>query len=160
MDDRMDGTTAFHTTSMFTETSTLTETLTHAVVGDIPPGKSCFFGRSLVLWTLTLMSQQRSKLFTLDRKKMREILPREEDEPDGVFEALWYQPIINPIPETAYKYVGSGVEPDGGCFLMLVLNDGYDEKKLREKGIKRPESLPEQALQVLTPGIWPSSDQD
>ena len=39
--------------------------------------------------------------YKIDRKKMREILSREEDEPDGVFEALWYQPIINSIPETA-----------------------------------------------------------
>lgn len=98
--------------------------------------------------------------YKIDRKKMRDILPREEPEPDEIFEALWYQPIVESIPETAYKYVGSGLEPDGGCFLMLVLDDGYDEKKLREKGIKQPESLPEQALELLTAGIWPSADQD
>ena len=43
---------------------------------------------------------------------------------------------------------------------MLVLDDGYDKLKMEEIGVKRPETLPQQALQLLTLGIWPSSDQD
>ena len=31
---------------------------------------------------------------------------------------------------------------------------------MQEIGVKPPETLPQQALQLLTLGIWPSSDQD
>ncbi|KIL57681.1 hypothetical protein M378DRAFT_87580, partial [Amanita muscaria Koide BX008] len=67
--------------------------------------------------------------------------------------------ITESIPRTAYEYVGCGVEPDGHLNLVLVLMEGYDEAKMKECGIKPSEDLPQQALQVLTPGIWPSSDQ-
>ncbi len=31
---------------------------------------------------------------------------------------------------------------------------------MKEISVKPPETLPQQALQLLTPDIWPSSDQD
>ncbi|KAF8343535.1 hypothetical protein F5887DRAFT_1075657 [Amanita rubescens] len=82
------------------------------------------------------------KGYKLDRQKIRNTFPREEHEPDENYELAWYRLIVEGIPETAYKYVGCGVEPDV------------------EIGVKPPETLPQQALQLLTPGIWPSSDQD
>jgi hypothetical protein len=98
--------------------------------------------------------------YKLDPQKIRHTFPREEHEPDETYEFTWYQPIIELIPETAYKYVGCGVEPDGHLNLVLVLNEGNDEAKMKERGISPPETLPQQALQLLTPGIWPSRDQD
>ena len=70
---------------------------------------------------------------------------------DDKYKADWYYLIIRRIPETAYKYVGSGTEPDGSPNLVLVLEIGRDEAKMRKQGIKTPDTLPRQALQVLTP---------
>lgn len=39
---------------------------------------------------------------------------------------------------------------------VVALDDGYDEAKLKECGVKPTETLPQQALQFLTPGIWAS----
>ena len=100
------------------------------------------------------------KGYKLDRQKIRNMFPREEHEPDENYELAWYRLIVEGIPETAYKYVGCGVEPDGHLNLVLVLDDGYDKLKMQEIGVKPLETLPQQALQLLTPGIWPSSDQD
>ena len=79
---------------------------------------------------------------------------------DDKYKADWYYLIIRRIPETAYKYVGSGTEPDGSPNLVLVLEIGRDEAKMRKQGIKTPDTLPRQALQVLTPGVWLSQDDD
>ena len=98
--------------------------------------------------------------YKLDRQKIRNTFPREEHQPDDNYELAWYRPIVERIPETAYKYVGCGVEPNGRLNLVLVLEDGYHKSKLQEIGVKPPETLPQQALQLLTLGIWPSSDQD
>jgi len=100
------------------------------------------------------------KGYKLDRQKIRNTFPREEHEPDENYELAWYRLIVEGIPETAYKYVGCGVEPDGHLNLVLVLDDGYDKLKMKEISVKPPETLPQQALQLLTPGIWPSSNQD
>ncbi len=71
------------------------------------------------------------------------------------YELSYYDPIITDIPETAYGYIGSGMEPDGKLNLVLVLEDGYDRKALHGI-IVPPDTLPKAALDVLTPGIWPS----
>lgn len=65
------------------------------------------------------------KGYKLDRQKIHNTIPREEDDDDEHYELEWYNPIIDHIPETAYKYVGCGVEADGGLNLVLVLDDGY-----------------------------------
>ena len=60
-------------------------------------------------------------------------------------------------------YVGSGVEPDGSANVVLVVNCGYHEARMKESGFMNfmpHETLPLQALKVLTPGIWPSGDED
>jgi len=67
----------------------------------------------------------------------------------------YYDPIITHTPETAYEYIGSGTEPDGKLNLVLVLEDGYDRMALHGI-IVPPDTLPKAALDVLTPGIWPS----
>lgn len=85
------------------------------------------------------------------------MFPREEHESDENYDFAWYIPIIDNIPETAYKYVGCGVEADGSLNLVLVVEDGYDRSKM-ETGVRCPETLPQQALQLLTLGMWPSYD--
>jgi hypothetical protein len=103
------------------------------------------------------------KGYKLDNKKIRNKWPREEYELEetGSYETTWHIPIIEAIPESAYKYVGLGVEDNGGLNLVLVIDDGYDMSKLevcRWHGVKHPDTLPKQALEVLTLGIWPSWD--
>ncbi|KAH9975024.1 hypothetical protein BGW80DRAFT_1299619, partial [Lactifluus volemus] len=73
------------------------------------------------------------------------------------YELSYHIPIINTIPETAYKYVGCGVESDGDLSLVLVLEDGYDRAAL-ESVITTPDAFPKASLSVLTLGIWPSWD--
>ena len=93
------------------------------------------------------------KGYKLDGKKIRSRFPRGEFDLDEHYETHYYLPIINNIPETAYKFVGCGVEPDGHLVLVLVLEDGYDRKAL-EGIITPPASLPKASLNVLTAGIW------
>ena len=71
----------------------------------------------------------------------------------------WYSAIIDCIPQTAYKYVGRGVESDGLLNLVVVIEDGCDEEALK-KGSVEPEDeiLAKIAEDVLTPGIWPCSE--
>jgi hypothetical protein len=45
--------------------------------------------------------------YKLDRQKIRDTFPREEHEPDEIYEFTWYRPIVERIPETAYKYAGA-----------------------------------------------------
>ena len=97
--------------------------------------------------------------YKIDPQKIRELL-HEENEPDENRASNWYDYILTRIPETAYKYVGTGVEPDGTSILVLVLEIGQDEAKMRKHGIKTPDTLPRQSLQLLTPGVWQSGDSD
>lgn len=71
----------------------------------------------------------------------------------------WYSAILDCIPEIAYKYVGRGVESDGHLNLVVVIEDGRDEEASK-KGNVEPEDeiLGGIAEDVLTPGIWPSSE--
>jgi hypothetical protein len=98
------------------------------------------------------------KGYKLDRQKIRSRFPREDYESEDNYELNYYKPIITHIPETAYKYVGCGVESDGHLNLVLVLEDGYDQTAL-DGIITTPDTLPEASLNVLTPGIWPSREQ-
>ncbi len=72
------------------------------------------------------------KGYKLDHQKMRSQFSRRDDEWGDNYELGYYDPIITLIPETAYKYIGSGMEPDGKLNLVLVLEDedGYDRKAL------------------------------
>jgi len=102
------------------------------------------------------------KGYKLDGDKILRMFPREAHEPEETYEFSWYEPIIDKIPESSYKYVGCGLEADGSYNLVLVVEDGYDLSKL-EIGVnepKCPETLPQEALKLLTFGIWPSCDQD
>jgi hypothetical protein len=101
------------------------------------------------------------KGYKLDREKIRHTFPKEDGDPDENYELLWYQPIINQIPETVYKYVGGGVEADGHLNLLLVLEDGYDKAPLTKGDFKpEDETLAMIAKEVLTFGIWPDHEQD
>ena len=71
------------------------------------------------------------KGYKLDNQKIRNKFPREEGEPEN-YECYWYLPIINNLPETAYKYVGRGVEPNGDLNLVLVLDHSCDESELKD----------------------------
>ncbi|KAI9466927.1 hypothetical protein BJY52DRAFT_1219783 [Lactarius psammicola] len=51
-------------------------------------------------------------------------------ESEDNYELNYYKPIVVHIPESAYKYVGCGVDSDGHLILVLVLEDGYDQKAL------------------------------
>ena len=97
------------------------------------------------------------KSYKLDRQKIRAQFPKEDDDWEYSYEFRYFTPIIDNVPETAYKYVGCGVEPDGHDLnLVLVLEDGYDQAALRDV-FTVPDMLPDAALDVLTPGIWPLS---
>jgi hypothetical protein len=96
--------------------------------------------------------------YKVDNQKIRRILPRRENHSEETYHFSWRRSIIDLIPETAYKYVGCGVEPDGELNLVLVLYDGYNVAKMKKRTIKPRKTLPEQALQFLTPGIWPCRD--
>ncbi|KAK2462570.1 hypothetical protein APHAL10511_005413 [Amanita phalloides] len=88
------------------------------------------------------------KGYKLDRQKIRAVFKRKDGESEESYDFKWIKPIINSIPETAYSYVGNGLEPHGHLNLVLVLEEGYDEAAL--KG----------SLKVLTAGVWPSDEQD
>ena len=99
------------------------------------------------------------KGFKLDREKIRRHFPREENEPEGSYEMTWYSAILDCIPETAYKYVGRGVESDGHLNLVVVIEDGRDEEALKKGSVEsQDEILAKIAEDVLTPGIWPCSE--
>ena len=98
------------------------------------------------------------KGYKLDRQKIRATFKREDNEPEKIYDFAWVRPIIDSIPETAYKYVGNGLEPDGHLNLVLVIEDGYDEAALKASEVQRPEMLPVGSLKVLTPGVWPTDD--
>ena len=96
------------------------------------------------------------KGYKLDRQKIRSEFPKDDDDPEGNYEFRYFTPIIDNIPEIACKYVGCGVEPNGHDLnLVLVLEDGYDRTALDDV-FTVPDVLPKAALDVLTPGIWPS----
>jgi len=95
------------------------------------------------------------KGYKLDCQKIRSEFPKDDDDPEN-YEFSYFTPIIDNIPEIAYKYVGCGVEPNGyDLNLVLVLEDGYDLTALDDV-YTVPDALPKAALDVLTPGIWPS----
>ncbi|KAM6496227.1 hypothetical protein JOM56_008933 [Amanita muscaria] len=97
------------------------------------------------------------KGYKLDCQKIRSQFPKQDYDPEDNYELCYYTPIIDSIPETAYKYVGCGVEPNGHDLnLVLVLEDGYDQTALMDNAFTVPDTLPNAALSVLTPGIWPS----
>ena len=98
------------------------------------------------------------KGYKLDPEKIRQTFSRKPDLPEETCDIYWYQPIVDYIPGDAYRYVGSGIEPDGHHNLVLVLDDGNDEVALKKTDVDLPESLPKQVLQVLTPGVWESVD--
>ncbi|KAF8523320.1 hypothetical protein BU17DRAFT_86042 [Hysterangium stoloniferum] len=98
------------------------------------------------------------KGYKLDPDKIRQTFSKKPDLPEATSDIYWYQPIIDYIPETAYRYVGCGLEPDGHYNLVLVLDDGNDEAALKQTNVDLPESLPKQVLQVLTTGVWESVD--
>ena len=100
------------------------------------------------------------KGYKLDRQKIRTVFKRKDGEPEESYDFKWIKPIINTIPETAYSYVGNGLEPDGHLNLVLVLEDGYDEAALKASDVQIPETLPQGSLKVLTAGIWLSDEQD
>jgi hypothetical protein len=97
------------------------------------------------------------KGYKLDHQKIRSQFPKEGPEGETNYELSYHIPIINTIPETAYKYVGCGVESDGDLSLVLVLEDGYDRTAL-ESVVTTPDAFPKASLSVLTLGIWPSWD--
>jgi hypothetical protein len=103
---------------------------------------------------------KRIKGYKLDRQKIRAVSKRRDGESEESYDFKWIQPIINYIPETAYSYVGNGLEPDGHLNLVLVLEDGYDEAALKASDVRTPETLPHGPLKVLTAGVWPSDEQD
>ena len=93
------------------------------------------------------------KGYKLDRQKIRSQFPKQDFEPEDNYELSYYTPIIDSMPETAYKYVGCRVEPNGHDLnLVLVLEDGYDQTAL-DNIFTTPDTLPNAALSVLTPGI-------
>lgn len=119
------------------------------------------FRRSLGLLPNILMMSKRSLYlqgYKLDPQKIRATYPREEGDPEEDYDLKWHLPIIECIPRSAYKYVGCGVEPDGQLNLVLVQKVGYNKAKMRKCGFKTPKFFPKEALQVLTPGIWPCRD--
>ena len=133
-----------------------------------PPGKLYFFPAIIIyadfstLATTNLKRTLYIKGYKVDREKIRDTFPREAHEPEETYEFAWYRPIINNIPESSYKYFGCGLEADGRYILVLVIEDGYDLSKMEigVEHVKPPKTLPQEALKVLTFGIWPSCDQD
>src|SRR6266550_460272 len=53
------------------------------------------------------------KGYKLDCQKIRSEFHKQDYDPEDNYELCYYTPIIDSISETAYKYVGCGVEPDG-----------------------------------------------
>ena len=101
-------------------------------------------------WTLYI------KGYKLDCQKIRSEFPKDDNDSEDNYEFCYFTPIIDNIPEIAYKHVGCGVEPNGhDLSLDLVLEDGYDQAALDDV-FTVPDALPKAALDVLTPGIWPS----
>jgi len=88
------------------------------------------------------------------------VFKRKDGESEESYDFKWIKPIINSIPETAYSYVGNGLEPDGDLNLVLVLEDEYDEAALKASDVQTPETLPQGSLKVLTAGVWLSDEQD
>lgn len=97
------------------------------------------------------------KGYKLDPEKIRQSFSRKPGWTDQTWDIYWYQPIIDAIPRTAYKYVGCGLEPNGDFNLVLVLDDGDDEAALKSTNVEPSEPLRE-ALEVLTPGVWESQE--
>lgn len=98
------------------------------------------------------------KGYKLDRQKIHAVLKRKDGESEAQsYDFKWIKPIV---PETAYSYVGNGLEPDGHLNLVLVLEDGYDEAALKASDVQTPETLPQGSLKVLTAGVWLSDEQD
>ncbi|KAI9443170.1 hypothetical protein H4582DRAFT_1922870 [Lactarius indigo] len=70
------------------------------------------------------------KGYNLNRQKIRSQFPRDELDTEVNYKSSYYESILAYVPDTAYKYVGYGAEPDGKINMVLVLEDGYDRKAL------------------------------
>lgn len=120
----------------------------------LPPVKSCFFSPSFTLtwwWSEPSTVHQGYKL---------------EDNPFENYELDWFWVIVESIRETAYNlnvcwmWSGAWWLPELGARPWWIDDDGYDKSKMMEIGYKLPESFVLQALQILSPVVWLSSDQD
>ncbi|KAH9172852.1 hypothetical protein EDB89DRAFT_1850750 [Lactarius sanguifluus] len=96
------------------------------------------------------------KGYKLDREKIRAEFPRDELDTAVNYELSYHEPILACISETAHKYLGCGMEPNGEIVVVLVLEDGYDRSALEAADIVAPDTLFKPVLSVLTPGVWPS----
>ncbi|KAF8950822.1 hypothetical protein BDZ97DRAFT_1892053 [Flammula alnicola] len=68
--------------------------------------------------------------------------------------------IIDCIPRDAYKYIGNGYEKDDNLNVMIVMEDGRDEKQLMNNPVPPSDdkTLADIARKICTPAIWPSFD--
>ncbi|KAF8956303.1 hypothetical protein BDZ97DRAFT_1852344 [Flammula alnicola] len=68
--------------------------------------------------------------------------------------------IIERIPRDAYKYIGNGYEKGNKLNVMIVMEDGRDEKQLMKSPVtpSDDETLADIARRICTPAIWPCFD--
>ncbi|KAF8806197.1 hypothetical protein BYT27DRAFT_7168552 [Phlegmacium glaucopus] len=76
------------------------------------------------------------------------------DRPDD-----WVISIIECIPRDAYKHIGNGYETNDKINVMIVIEDGRDEKELMKSSvISSDKTLADIGRKICTLAIWPCFD--
>jgi len=90
------------------------------------------------------------KGYKVDRVKLLEnFIPTREDPENVRYMGLWEK---FPVP---FLYLASGVEPEGGISLVVVLAEGYNESEVEKKTIVE---FSEPYTKVFTMGMWVRDD--
>jgi hypothetical protein len=89
--------------------------------------------------------------YIMDREKIKREYPNHDVE-------QCIGSILRLLPRDAYKYVAGG-KVDGQLRLVIVVNDGDDEKKLRQTfKVPDDDQLRQAAHYFMTPGVWPTHE--
>ena len=89
------------------------------------------------------------KGYKVDPEKKRARFSRRPEDLEEDYEFSYYEPIVDNIPVTAYKYIGCGMVSDDELIIVFVLEDGYDRAAL-DVIIVTSGALPKGSLIVLT----------
>jgi hypothetical protein len=98
------------------------------------------------------------KGYKLDDEKICQRVLREADDIGPNWQFNWYHAILECIPRSAYIEIGLGREPSGEHVTVIVLDRGYDKKKLEQEPVHTEDKMfQKMAENILTPGVWPSA---
>jgi len=99
-----------------------------------------------------MLPKQYIKGFAINREKMAAFHKLEPGSP-AVETAIHYT--IRYLDRDVYLFIGCGLEPDGECQLVVVLDVDYEEDKLKGRLLKPLDSSLNNVMPVLDgPDIW------